>query len=102
MLSISPLVRTWCRVPPSRTEIRTSSDKIAFKQKGRLFIKGALQLGLYKILCHCQVLVWESIILSLPPPTCNDYTIAILLHSHCAMYAPPPTPPFMPYTIQYW
>jgi len=28
-----------------------------------------------------------------PPPTCNTYPIAILLHGHCAIYAPPPTPP---------
>jgi len=26
------------------------------------------------------------------PPTCKAYPIAILLHAHCAIYAPPPTP----------
>jgi len=29
----------------------------------------------------------------IPPPTCKAYPIAILLHDHCALYAPPPTPP---------
>ena len=29
-----------------------------------------------------------------PSPTCKAYPIAILLHDHCAMYAPPLTPPF--------
>ena len=28
------------------------------------------------------------------PLTCKAYPIAILLHDHCAIYAPPPTPPF--------
>jgi len=31
-----------------------------------------------------------------PPPTCKAYPIAILLHDHCAIYAPPPNPLFMP------
>jgi len=26
-----------------------------------------------------------------PPPTCKAYPIVILLHAHCAIYAPPPT-----------
>jgi len=40
---------------------------------------------------------------SLPPSTFKSYPIAILLHDHCATYAPPPPPPpCMPYTIQYW
>jgi len=60
-------------------------------------------LSLYKILLHCKALVWESIILSLPPPTCKAYPIAILLHAHCAIYAPPHRPLlFMPDTMQYW
>jgi len=28
-----------------------------------------------------------------PPPTCKAYPIAILLHDHCAINAPPATPP---------
>jgi len=36
---------------------------------------------------------WESIILLLTPPTCKAYPTAILLHDHCAIHAPPPTPP---------
>jgi len=27
-----------------------------------------------------------------PPPTCNAYRVAILLHDYCAIYPPPPTP----------
>ena len=34
----------------------------------------------------------ESILLSLPPPTCIALTIAMLLHVHCALYDAPPTP----------
>ena len=30
------------------------------------------------------------------PPTCNAYPIAILLHTHCAIYVPPPTLPLYP------
>jgi len=41
-----------------------------------------------------KTLMWKSIILSLPRPICKAYPIAILLHDHCAIYAPPPTPPF--------
>jgi len=36
--------------------------------------------------------VHESIILPLPPPTCNARTIAMLLHVYCAIYDAPPTP----------
>jgi len=39
-----------------------------------------------------KALLWESIILLLPPPTCKAYPIATLLHDHCAIYAPPSTP----------
>jgi len=37
-----------------------------------------------------------------PPPPCNAYPIAILLHYFCAIYTPQPTPPcacHTPYTI---
>ena len=64
------------------------------------------QLGssfsLYKILFHFKTVVWESIILVLPPhlqslPYCN--TIAGPLRN----IRPPTDPPFiMPFTIQYW
>jgi len=38
-----------------------------------------------------------------PPPTCKADPFAILLHGHCAIYAPPHRPSFCtPYTIQYW
>jgi len=30
-----------------------------------------------------------------PLPTCKAYPIAILLHDHCAIYAPPTDPPFV-------
>ena len=46
----------------------------------------------YTILCHFNALLWESIILVLPPPTCKAYPIAILLHAHFVIYAPPPSP----------
>jgi len=48
-----------------------------------------LYLSLYKILLHVKTLLWESIILLLPPPPCKAYPIAILLHDYCAIYAPP-------------
>jgi len=38
---------------------------------------------------HCESLSF----LCCPPQTCNAYPVAILLHAHCAMYAPPPTLP---------
>jgi len=38
-----------------------------------------------------KALLWESIILLLPSPTCKAYPIAILLHDHCAICALPPT-----------
>ena len=50
------------------------------------------QFGLYKILFHFETLVHESIILSLPPPTCIARTIAMLLHVYWAIYDAPPTP----------
>jgi len=40
-----------------------------------------IQVSLHKILIYFKALVWESIILLLPPPTCNAYPIAILLHA---------------------
>jgi len=49
-------------------------------------------VSLYKILFHFKVLVWESILLVPPLPTCNAFPIAIRLHHHCAIYVPPPTP----------
>ena len=55
-------------------------------------------LSLYKILLHFKALLWESIILLLPPPTCKAYPLAILLHGHCTIYAPLPTPPFVCHT----
>jgi len=50
-------------------------------------------VSLYRILFRFKVLLWESIILVFPPPTCKVYPIAILLHNQCAMYALPPTLP---------
>ena len=68
--------------------------------------RGALQykrhFSLYKILFHFKALLWESIILSLPPPTCNAYSSAIRLHGHCVIYAPHRPPLCMPYTIHCW
>jgi len=68
------------------------------------FKHSALQLSRYKILFHFKASMWESIILVLPPLSCNAYPRAILLHAFCAIYAPQPTPPppfvcHTPYTI---
>ena len=59
-------------------------------------------VSLGKTLFHFKALLWESIILVLPPLTCKACPIAVLLRDHCALYAPPPTPPFLchtPYNI---
>ena len=50
------------------------------------------QLRLYKILFRFKALLWKSIMLVSPPPTCKAYPIAILLHGHWAIYALLPTP----------
>ena len=53
------------------------------------------QISLYKILFRVKTLLWESIILLLPPPlppTCKAYPIAILLQYYCAIFDPPPSP----------
>ena len=57
------------------------------------------RFSLYKIMFHDNALSWESIILSMPPRNCKAYSIAILLHDHCAIQAPPPPPPLN--TIHY-
>jgi len=55
--------------------------------------------SLYKIFFHSKALLWESIILLLPPLACKSYSVAILLHDHCAIYSPPrPDPPFLCHT----
>jgi len=51
-----------------------------------------VQLGLYKILVHYIAFATEPIIIDLPPPTCNTYIVAIVLHDYCAIYAPVLTP----------
>ena len=70
--------------------------------KNRLLM-GRPWFGLHKILIYFNALLWESIILLLPPrPIYKAYPVAILLHDHCAIYAPPPTPLFLchtPYNI---
>jgi len=42
--------------------------------------------------CFTSKLYCESLSSFYPPPTCKAYPIAILLHDHCAIYAPPLTP----------
>jgi len=44
------------------------------------------------IFVHFKAFVHESVILVLPPPTCNAHTTAVLLQYYCALYDPPPTP----------
>jgi len=61
------------------------------------------QVGLYKIFFYFESFVHESNLRSFLLPTCIAHTVAIRLHDYCAVYDPPPRPPFcMPYTIQYW
>jgi len=60
------------------------------------------RMSLYNILMHFKALLWEAILVFLSPSTCKAYPIAILVHDHCAIYAPPPTPPVVchtPYNI---
>ena len=55
-----------------------------------------------KILFRFKAILWESIMLLLPPPLVKP----ILLQYYCttiAQYTPSYRPPFcMPYTIHYW
>jgi len=60
----------------------------------RLLFAGEGRISLYKILFHFKALLWEAIIPLLPPSTYEAYPSALLWHDHCAIYAPPPTPPF--------
>jgi len=66
------------------------------------FSSGHVQVSLYKILLYFKALLWESIVLLLPPPLAKP----TLLQYYCttiAQYAPRHRPSFsMPYTIQYW
>jgi len=57
-------------------------------------VLGLPQVRLYKILFHFKALLWESIILFMPPTTCKAYPIAKPSHDHCSICAPPPTSPF--------
>jgi len=58
----------------------------------------AIAFGLYKILFYFDAFVYDSIIRSLPPPTCIARTIAIPLYVHCATYDAPPDPAFVCHT----
>jgi len=51
-----------------------------------------VRISLYKIPFRFKALLWESIIIVPPHPTCKAYPIAILLHDHCVIYALLPTP----------
>jgi len=52
-------------------------------------------LGLHKILFHFNAVLWESIILLLPPATCKAYPIVLHYCTTITQYTPPlPTPPF--------
>jgi len=71
---------------PSRVRVREG------RAHARVVASGWL-LGLYKIVFYFVAFMWDSILLSLLPPTCIARTIAILLHVYCARCDPPPTPP---------
>jgi len=63
------------------------------KPRSRAAAKGSVRFDVYKLLFHFEAfIVYESIILLSPPPTCIARTIAILLHVHCAIYDAPPKP----------
>jgi len=55
-------------------------------------VGGVTYLSFNTILFRFKALLWESITLLLPPPTCKAYPIAILLHDDCAIYALLPIP----------
>jgi len=46
-----------------------------------------LKVSLYTRLFRFKALLWESIILVSPHPTCKAYPIAIPLYGHWAIYA---------------
>ena len=58
----------------------------------------AASLSLYKILCCCKAVLWESIIFALPPPTCKAY---LTLQYYCTIIAhhTPPLPTPLLYAI---
>jgi len=71
-----------------------TADRLVCRVVCLVVLPGWCGVSLYKILFHFKALLWESIIVLPPPhPTCKAYPAAILLHDHCAIYAPPPTPP---------
>jgi len=62
-----------------------------------------LRLSLYKTLFRFKALLWESIILSLPPPPLVKPTLLQYYCTTIAQYTPCYRHPFCtPYTIQYW
>jgi len=58
-------------------------------------------ITLYQIFVYFESFVHESTVLSFLPPPCIAHTVAILLHDHCAMYAPPPHRPPLLYAIHH-
>ena len=50
-------------------------------------------VSLYKILFYFTAVLWSISSFYCHHPTRNAYHIAVLLHAHCAIYAPPPTLP---------
>jgi len=104
--------RKWPKVPENRDQgivfngsvkkrivaVFINHSKLGYGSKSQRVVPGKInqsKLGfsLYKILFHFKALLRESIILLLPPPTCNAWPVAILLHAlACAIYAPQPTP----------
>ena len=85
--------RSPCQLSSKRLEDNWHSDLVCSTLTSHVTRLAVWQLSLYKILFRDKALSWESIILLLTPPTCEAYAIEILLHDHCAIHAPPPTPP---------
>jgi len=71
-----------------------SSCAKGFRGRARCVVPFSLN----KILFHFKALLWESIILSSPPPTCIAHPGAIVLHEYWTVYDSPSDLPFVCYT----
>jgi len=87
-----------------------SAGGLLRRGSGQLKVGLLVLVSFYKILFYFEAFVYESIILSLPPPTCIARTIAMLSHVYRAIHDAPPNPIHlyvvfvccMPGTISYW
>jgi len=93
----------WRCLAHSQRPRQTSEAHFSLPTPGQLPVRCSA-VSLYKILFHFKALLWESIILLLPPP--HNLQRPSPLQYYCmlfAQYTPPNRPPLcMPYTIHYW